>query len=53
MITIAIQLHTLINKGDIILTNSFTEFLRRFLRGGVFETGGLYDWRDEIIKLNS
>ncbi|QEC77593.1 SMI1/KNR4 family protein [Mucilaginibacter ginsenosidivorax] len=40
-------------KGDIILTNSFTEFLRRFLTGGVFETGGLYDWRDKIIKLQN
>ena len=30
------------------LTDSFAEFLNRFLKGGVFETGGLYDWTDEL-----
>lgn len=33
--------------GDIVtLTNSFSEFLSRFLVGGVFS--GLYNWREEI-----
>lgn len=32
----------------IILTNSLAEFIGRFLRGGVFEIGGLYAWKDEI-----
>jgi len=35
-------------KGKIILTKSLAEFIARFLEGGVFETGGLYAWRDEI-----
>jgi len=33
-----------------VLTKSFTEFLERFLKGGVFDKGGLYDWKDEIDK---
>jgi SMI1 / KNR4 family (SUKH-1) len=33
---------------DITLTNSFAEFIQRFLAGGVFEKGGLYEWHDEI-----
>jgi hypothetical protein len=36
------------DKGKIILTNSLAEFIGRFLKGGVFETGGLYHWKDEI-----
>lgn len=38
------------NKAEdyIVLTNSFAEFLSKFLKGGVFE--GLYDWRAEIAK---
>jgi cell wall assembly regulator SMI1 len=35
---------------ELKLTNSFTEFLERFLSGGVFEKGGLYDWHEEIWK---
>jgi hypothetical protein len=30
-----------------LLSYSLTEFLERFLAGGVFETGGLYDWLEE------
>lgn len=36
----------------VILTNSFAEFLDRFLTGGVFD--GLYDWREQIkTRLNN
>jgi hypothetical protein len=31
-----------------ILTDSFTEFLDRFIKGGVFGEDGLYDWKDQI-----
>jgi len=31
-----------------VLTDSFVEFVDRFLSGGVFETGGLYEWKDSI-----
>ncbi len=34
----------------IILTNSFAEFLTRFLKGGVFGNNGLYAWADEVNK---
>jgi hypothetical protein len=37
-----------LDKEKIILTNSLGEFIGRFLKGGVFETGGLYHWKDEI-----
>jgi len=30
------------------LTKSLAEFIARFLKGGVFEIGGLYAWKDEI-----
>ena len=30
------------------LTTSLGEFLERFLRGNVFDAGGLYQWQDEI-----
>jgi len=33
------------------LTSSFAEFLDRFLKGGIFETGGLYDWKEHIKSL--
>ncbi|MDJ1495010.1 SMI1/KNR4 family protein [Cytophagaceae bacterium DM2B3-1] len=33
---------------DKALTNSLSEFLKRFLKGNVFDTDGLYDWHDEI-----
>jgi hypothetical protein len=35
----------------IAMTSSFEEFLGRFLKGNVFETGGLYDWHNEL-KIN-
>jgi len=31
-----------------VLTNSLAEFITRFLKGGVFQIGGLYAWKDEI-----
>jgi hypothetical protein len=34
--------------GKTILTNSLADFIARFLKGGVFEIGGLYAWKDEI-----
>lgn len=39
----------IINKGetDLILTTSLLEFLQRFLKGGIFEKGGLYQWHSE------
>ena len=42
--------YSIYNKTDttIILTNSFADFLDKFLTGGVFE--GLYKWREEIEK---
>jgi len=42
--------YLIINRGEneIGLTSSLTEFLQRFLQGGVFEKGGLYDWHEEI-----
>ncbi|WP_405567783.1 SMI1/KNR4 family protein [Polaribacter sp. Asnod6-C07] len=30
------------------LTSSFVEFLKRFLKGDVFENGGLYEWQEEL-----
>jgi hypothetical protein len=36
------------DRRKIILTNSLAEFIGRFLKGGVFEKGGLYHWKDEI-----
>ncbi len=36
------------DSEKIVLTNSLAEFIARFLRGGVFEIGGLYTWKDEI-----
>ncbi|MNU57084.1 SMI1 / KNR4 family protein [compost metagenome] len=30
------------------MTSSLTEFLQRFLTGNVFDTGGLYEWHDEL-----
>jgi hypothetical protein len=38
------------SQSDAVLTDSLQEFLERFLRGGVFETGGLYDWQEEIKR---
>ncbi len=45
--------YKIINIGEerIVLTKSFAEFIKRFLTGGVFEKGGLYDWHEEV-KLN-
>jgi hypothetical protein len=36
------------DKGKVILTRSLATFIERLLKGGVFETGGLYHWLDEI-----
>lgn len=33
---------------DKTMTSSLTEFLQIFLKGNVFETGGLYEWHDEL-----
>ncbi|MBZ4041238.1 SMI1/KNR4 family protein [Flavobacterium hibisci] len=33
---------------DKTMTSSLTEFLQRFLTGNVFETGGLYEWQNEL-----
>jgi len=35
-------------ERNVILTKSLAEFIARFLKGGVFEIGGLYAWRAEI-----
>jgi hypothetical protein len=32
----------------IALTSSLTEFLQRFLKGNVFDAGGLYQWHQEL-----
>ena len=32
----------------IAMTSSLEEFLERFLKGNVFDDGGLYDWHDEL-----
>lgn len=34
--------------GKKAITGSLNEFLERFLRGNVFEDGGLYDWMEEL-----
>jgi SMI1 / KNR4 family (SUKH-1) len=34
--------------GKVVLTDSLGDFIARFLKDGVFETGGLYFWRDQI-----
>ena len=39
---------TISTEPEIMLTNSFADFLSRFLVGGVFDDGGLYKWREEI-----
>ncbi len=30
------------------MTSSLAEFLQRFLKGNVFDKGGLYEWHDEL-----
>jgi len=44
--------YSIINKPEkyrtTTLTNSIAIFLNRFLQGGVFDKGGLYDWHEEI-----
>jgi hypothetical protein len=35
----------------IAMSSSLEEFLNRFLKGNVFEAGGLYNWHDEL-KIN-
>lgn len=36
------------NFPDKIMTSSLTYFLQKFLKGNVFETGGLYHWQEEL-----
>jgi len=33
---------------DITMTTSLIEFLNKFLKGNVFESGGLYEWQAEL-----
>ncbi|MCB0396259.1 MAG: SMI1/KNR4 family protein [Flavobacteriales bacterium] len=33
---------------EIAMTSSLSEFLQRFLKGNIFEAGGLYDWQNEL-----
>lgn len=42
------------NQGDVVraLTSSLAEFLDRFLMGGVFGEGGLYEWHEEVDLQN-
>jgi len=42
--------YTILNASNrhLALTNSLIEFLERFLRGNVFDRGGLYDWQEEL-----
>ena len=42
--------YTISNTADTfrLLTHSIADFLARFLAGGVFGKGGLYDWHNEI-----
>ena len=44
--------YTIYNKVNesITLTNSFTDFLEMFLSKGVFGDGGLYDWRELLVR---
>lgn len=35
-------------ETEVVLTSSLLEFLQRFLTGGVFDKGGLHDWREEL-----
>jgi hypothetical protein len=36
------------NDNKLALTKSLAEFIERFLKGGVFDSGGLYDWHIEV-----
>lgn len=38
------------HDNKLVLTRSLAEFISRFLSGGVFENGGLYEWQ-EIVEL--
>ncbi|MEO6520136.1 MAG: SMI1/KNR4 family protein [Mucilaginibacter sp.] len=38
------------DSSKIVLTNSFAEFLQRFLNGGLYGKGGLYDWAEELQR---
>jgi hypothetical protein len=42
--------HEIFNASypDIAMTSSLIEFLSRFLKGNVFDPGGLYEWHDEL-----
>ena len=36
------------NYNKLVLTKSLAEFIARFLKGGVFDSGGLYYWQEEV-----
>jgi cell wall assembly regulator SMI1 len=38
---------------NIVLTNFLSDFLKRFLRGNVFDKGGLYDWQEELKQIET
>jgi len=40
--------YQIFNDPELTLTTSLKEFLERFLRGNVFDPGGLYDWHEEV-----
>lgn len=42
-----------VSDKTIELTDSLIEFLSVFLKGGVFETGGLYDWHNKLTQNNN
>jgi hypothetical protein len=46
------SLYKIVNTGGNggVLGSDLSEFLQRFLTGGVFEPGGLYDWHDETKR---
>lgn len=40
------------DRNNLVLTTSFSDFIQRFLMGGVFEKDGLYDWANAISAKN-
>lgn len=35
-------------EAEIVLTSSLNEFLERYLKGDIFDAGGLYEWHEEM-----